>query len=140
MGKWGATSYIIGNIVGSGIFITPSSVLRNSTSVRSNFLLCIYFNFIYLLSQSISESTKNFVKFFILQNITISYNAFKLKADPFRWNFGIYFVIPLKLIRSTFWCYQLISNFLPCFALLAFFLLSENSADWGFTTVEITAV
>ena len=41
MGKQGATSYIIGNIVGSGIFITPSSVLRNSSSVRSN-LLCLF--------------------------------------------------------------------------------------------------
>ncbi len=33
MGKWGATSYFIGNIVGSGIFITPASVLRHSSSV-----------------------------------------------------------------------------------------------------------
>ncbi|KAI1720209.1 amino acid permease domain-containing protein [Ditylenchus destructor] len=33
MGKWGATSYIIGNIVGSGIFITPSEILRGASSI-----------------------------------------------------------------------------------------------------------
>lgn len=33
MGKWGATSYIIGNMVGSGIFITPTTILNNTSSV-----------------------------------------------------------------------------------------------------------
>ncbi|KAH7710522.1 CRE-AAT-6 protein [Aphelenchoides avenae] len=33
MGLLGATSYIIGNIVGSGIFITPTAILSNTQSV-----------------------------------------------------------------------------------------------------------
>uniref|UniRef100_A0A183C350 Aa_trans domain-containing protein n=1 Tax=Globodera pallida TaxID=36090 RepID=A0A183C350_GLOPA len=33
MGRWGATSYIVGNIVGSGIFITPTSILNHTQSV-----------------------------------------------------------------------------------------------------------
>lgn len=30
MGYLGATSYVVGNIIGSGIFITPASILRCS--------------------------------------------------------------------------------------------------------------
>ncbi|KAI1705026.1 amino acid permease domain-containing protein [Ditylenchus destructor] len=33
MGKWGATAYIIGNIMGAGIFISPASILANTNSV-----------------------------------------------------------------------------------------------------------
>ncbi|CAI5440432.1 unnamed protein product [Caenorhabditis angaria] len=33
MGFLGATSYVIGNIIGSGIFITPASILRNVDSI-----------------------------------------------------------------------------------------------------------
>uniref|UniRef100_A0A915EX54 Uncharacterized protein n=1 Tax=Ditylenchus dipsaci TaxID=166011 RepID=A0A915EX54_9BILA len=33
MGLFGAISYIIGNIVGSGIFITPTAILQNTSSV-----------------------------------------------------------------------------------------------------------
>ncbi|KAL3116179.1 hypothetical protein niasHT_002303 [Heterodera trifolii] len=33
MGRWGATSYIISNIVGSGLFITPTSILNHTQSV-----------------------------------------------------------------------------------------------------------
>ena len=33
MGRWGAVSYIVGNIVGSGIFIVPGSMLQNTGSV-----------------------------------------------------------------------------------------------------------
>uniref|UniRef100_A0A1I7S7B1 Large neutral amino acids transporter small subunit 2 n=1 Tax=Bursaphelenchus xylophilus TaxID=6326 RepID=A0A1I7S7B1_BURXY len=32
MGFLGATSYVIGNIIGSGIFITPASILRSTES------------------------------------------------------------------------------------------------------------
>ncbi|KIH65859.1 hypothetical protein ANCDUO_03814 [Ancylostoma duodenale] len=32
MGLLGATSYIIGNIVGSGIFITPTTILKTTGS------------------------------------------------------------------------------------------------------------
>ncbi|KHJ99125.1 hypothetical protein OESDEN_00893 [Oesophagostomum dentatum] len=39
MGLLGATSYIIGNIVGSGIFITPTTILKTTGSVsRKNFI------------------------------------------------------------------------------------------------------
>ena len=38
MGRWGATSYIVGNIVGSGIFITPTSILNKTNSVFLGFL------------------------------------------------------------------------------------------------------
>uniref|UniRef100_A0A915D349 Amino acid transporter n=1 Tax=Ditylenchus dipsaci TaxID=166011 RepID=A0A915D349_9BILA len=33
MGKWGATAYIIGNIMGAGIFISPASILVYTNSV-----------------------------------------------------------------------------------------------------------
>jgi solute carrier family 7 L-type amino acid transporter-like protein len=33
MGKWGAVSYIVGNIVGSGIFIVPGTILHQTQSV-----------------------------------------------------------------------------------------------------------
>ncbi|KAK6050351.1 hypothetical protein COOONC_12143 [Cooperia oncophora] len=33
LGVLGATSYVIGNIIGSGIFITPASILRCTDSV-----------------------------------------------------------------------------------------------------------
>uniref|UniRef100_A0A915DZ38 Uncharacterized protein n=1 Tax=Ditylenchus dipsaci TaxID=166011 RepID=A0A915DZ38_9BILA len=39
MGKWGATSYLIGNIVGSGVFITPSSILSNASSVGVSLII-----------------------------------------------------------------------------------------------------
>ncbi|KAL3094293.1 hypothetical protein niasHS_004049 [Heterodera schachtii] len=41
MGSWGATSYIIGNIIGSGIFITPTSILNNVQSVGASLLVWI---------------------------------------------------------------------------------------------------
>ena len=43
MGYLGATSYVIGNIIGSGIFITPSTILRSTDSVGmslSIWLIC----------------------------------------------------------------------------------------------------
>jgi amino acid transporter len=33
MGRWGATAYFVGNIVGSGIFITPTSILGRTQSI-----------------------------------------------------------------------------------------------------------
>ena len=37
MGLLGAISYIVGNIVGSGIFITPTSIIKNVHSVSGFF-------------------------------------------------------------------------------------------------------
>uniref|UniRef100_A0A0K0DTX7 AA_permease domain-containing protein n=1 Tax=Strongyloides stercoralis TaxID=6248 RepID=A0A0K0DTX7_STRER len=41
MGFFGASSYVIGNIIGSGIFITPSSILRCSGSVGVSIIIWI---------------------------------------------------------------------------------------------------
>ncbi|PAV68201.1 hypothetical protein WR25_19347, partial [Diploscapter pachys] len=43
MGYLGATSYVVGNIIGSGIFITPTSILRSTNSIGLSlivWLLC----------------------------------------------------------------------------------------------------
>ncbi|KAF7640305.1 hypothetical protein Mgra_00000130 [Meloidogyne graminicola] len=47
MGRFGAVSYIIGNIVGSGIFIVPGNILKNTGSIG-------LFLIIWLLSASIA--------------------------------------------------------------------------------------
>lgn len=39
MGKWGATSYVVSNIVGSGIFMAPTSILSNVHSVSFFFII-----------------------------------------------------------------------------------------------------
>lgn len=39
MGLTGATSYVIGNIIGSGIFITPASILRYTNSVGLSLII-----------------------------------------------------------------------------------------------------
>ncbi|CCD68122.1 Amino Acid Transporter [Caenorhabditis elegans] len=41
MGFLGATSYVIGNIIGSGIFITPASILRNVDSIGLSLLIWV---------------------------------------------------------------------------------------------------
>jgi amino acid transporter len=41
MGFLGATSYVIGNIIGSGIFITPASILRATDSVGISLLIWV---------------------------------------------------------------------------------------------------
>lgn len=35
MGVWGAVSFVVGNVVGSGLFITPTSILQKTESVRN---------------------------------------------------------------------------------------------------------
>lgn len=35
MGVWGAVAFVVGNIVGSGVFITPTSILTKTGSVRT---------------------------------------------------------------------------------------------------------
>uniref|UniRef100_A0A1I7WZF9 AA_permease domain-containing protein n=1 Tax=Heterorhabditis bacteriophora TaxID=37862 RepID=A0A1I7WZF9_HETBA len=41
MGLIGAISYIIGNIVGSGIFITPTSILKKTNSVGLSLIVWV---------------------------------------------------------------------------------------------------
>ncbi|VDL67890.1 unnamed protein product [Nippostrongylus brasiliensis] len=41
MGLLGATSYIVGNVVGSGIFITPTDILRTSGSMGLSLVVWI---------------------------------------------------------------------------------------------------
>ncbi len=41
MGYMGATSYVIGNIIGSGIFITPSSILRQTNSIGLSLIIWV---------------------------------------------------------------------------------------------------
>lgn len=41
MGYLGATSYVIGNIIGSGIFITPSSILRQTNSIGLSLIVWV---------------------------------------------------------------------------------------------------
>lgn len=42
MGVFGAVSYVIGNIVGSGIFIAPKAILEETNTVKFIF---IYFKY-----------------------------------------------------------------------------------------------
>jgi amino acid transporter len=58
MGKWGATSYIIGNIVGSGIFITPASILRRASSVIINNTIAIFSIFYCIITGCLLDKTK----------------------------------------------------------------------------------
>lgn len=39
IGFFGATSYVIGNIIGSGIFITPTSILKETNSIGLSMLV-----------------------------------------------------------------------------------------------------
>jgi amino acid transporter len=39
MGRWGAVSYIVGNIVGSGIFIVPGTILHHTHSLGLSLLV-----------------------------------------------------------------------------------------------------
>ena len=41
MGRWGAVSYIVGNIVGSGIFIVPGTILQNTGSIGLSLLVLL---------------------------------------------------------------------------------------------------
>lgn len=52
MGFLGATSYVIGNIIGSGIFITPASILRNVDSIGLSLLIWVLCAVIAILGES----------------------------------------------------------------------------------------
>lgn len=54
MGFVGATSYVIGNIIGSGIFITPASILRCTNSVGLSLLVWLACSLIAILGKSLS--------------------------------------------------------------------------------------
>nr|CAD2132441.1 unnamed protein product [Meloidogyne enterolobii] len=41
MGYFGATSYVIGNIIGSGIFIAPSTIIRHTESAGLSLLVWV---------------------------------------------------------------------------------------------------
>jgi APA family basic amino acid/polyamine antiporter len=41
LGVWGATSIVIGTVIGSGVFLVPSSMIRSVGSVRTLFLVWI---------------------------------------------------------------------------------------------------
>ncbi|KAL3089678.1 hypothetical protein niasHT_020457 [Heterodera trifolii] len=41
LGRWGATSYFIGSVVGSGIFITPTSILNRIGSIGLSLLISL---------------------------------------------------------------------------------------------------
>jgi hypothetical protein len=43
MGRWGSISYIVGNIVGAGIFVAPTAISNQVGSVNFNFAITIYF-------------------------------------------------------------------------------------------------
>uniref|UniRef100_A0A183CEA0 AA_permease domain-containing protein n=1 Tax=Globodera pallida TaxID=36090 RepID=A0A183CEA0_GLOPA len=49
MGRWGATSYILGQVIGSGIFITPTGILNNVHSVGASLLIWLVSGLISIL-------------------------------------------------------------------------------------------
>lgn len=51
MGFFGATSYVIGNIIGSGIFITPSAILRYTESAGLSLIIWVFCAFIAFLGE-----------------------------------------------------------------------------------------
>lgn len=55
MGYLGATSYVIGNIIGSGIFITPSTILRYTESVGLSLIVWVACAAIAILGKSDCE-------------------------------------------------------------------------------------
>lgn len=51
MGFFGATSYVIGNIIGSGIFITPSTIIRYTESAGLSLIIWLFCAFIAFLGR-----------------------------------------------------------------------------------------
>lgn len=54
MGYLGATSYVIGNIIGSGIFITPASILRSTESPGLSLIVWVICAMIAILGKFLS--------------------------------------------------------------------------------------
>lgn len=76
MGRWGATAYVIGNIVGSGIFISPTSItnLCGSVGILSKIIKNEYFhNLNYFIINPLNKITRDKIIIDKIINIFISY-------------------------------------------------------------------
>lgn len=71
MGYFGATSYVIGNIIGSGIFITPASILRSTESPGLSLLVWICCASIAFLGGFYAQTPQTV---FVLQDLLFTLN------------------------------------------------------------------